>query len=128
MSGAARSLIVAQVVALTGLPLVNENATARPSAGTAWLTLVLDPDRAEGGTRWAGEGGLARLTLHHPLGEGSNGAETLARTLGDGLSVRRLSDDGAALVTGAAQAEPAHAEGAFWVLPLTLPYHVLRGR
>jgi hypothetical protein len=115
MSAAARSLIAARVGVLTALPLVDENTTARPS-------------RAEGGTRWAGEGGRARLTLHHPLGEGPNGAEALALILLDGLSLRRLSDDGAALVIGAAQAEPAHAEGPFWVLPLTLPYHVIRGR
>ncbi|WP_413205355.1 hypothetical protein [Rhodospirillum sp. A1_3_36] len=128
MSATARSLIAARVAALTALPLVDENTAARPFRKQAWLTLALEPDRAEGGVRWAGEGGSARLTLYHPLGEGPDGAEALAQTLSDGLSVRRLSDDGAALVTGATQAEPAHAEGPFWVLPLTLPYHVIRGR
>jgi hypothetical protein len=128
MSAAARSLIAARVGVLTALPLVDENTTARPFGRHAWLTLAVEPSRAEGGTRWAGEGGRARLTLHHPLGEGPNGAEALALILLDGLSLRRLSDDGAALVIGAAQAEPAHAEGPFWVLPLTLPYHVIRGR
>jgi hypothetical protein len=120
--------VSARVATLTALPVLAENALARPPAGTSWIALAVEPDGAEGGTRWVGEGGVVRLTLALPLGEGVEAAEELSTILSDGLSARRLSDDTAALVCGAVRTEPARAEGAFWKVPLAIPYHLIRAR